>query len=670
MNHLITVVVPIFRVEKYLSRCVNSIISQSYKNLEIILVDDGSDDACPMLCDEYALKDDRIKVIHQKNGGLSNARNSGIKIAKGEYIAFIDSDDAVSLNFIQKLYDAIIKTGADIAQCNYLNFTKELPTVQEDSVEAQVYSPKEMLIKLCQNRCAISTVVAWSKLYKTSLFNDVLYAEGKLHEDEFTTYKLFDKASKIAVIDQPLYYYFENSEGITHKKIDSRRLDAMEAFLERYDYYVKKGYNELLPSLTCKIFESFLVLSRLIKNDIKDYNKFNTRINLLYKQAKSRLNVNALSKQNKIVFKLSNSYKAFKFNLKFIEFLRKTLKALGIISLYKKIRNRKVNKAYKNEIKTLFKGYKPEKTAFILGSIEYDNLGDHAILYAQKKFLLDNLQDYRVIEVRAHLFDKTKKLLSKKISPKSLITIAGGGNMGDIWIDDENRRREIIKLFPLNRIIVFPQTVFYSETVEGIKELNKSKSIYFEHDNLTLSARESTSFNLIKEYYPKAKIVLTPDTVLSLTKFKGEKKRNGVGICIREDKEKSVSACSIQKLKESLTDNNIAFEDFSTISKTNVSLKEREKKLDEIFNQISSYELVITDRLHAMIFSYLTNTPCLVLDNDNHKVYNIYNEWLKDCNYIKATNEENLLNDAINAYKKEYEISDIKFDFSELKGAL
>ena len=194
---LISIIVPVYRVESYLSRCVDSLLAQTYQNLEIILVDDGSPDQCPQICEDYAKKEERIHVIHQENRGLSGARNAGIDVAKGEYLAFVDSDDYVSDDYIQVMYDAIKATGCAISQCRFTYTKGEKLKENRGTGAFRIYRGNSLMEKLYGNEEeATWFVVAWNKLYRRDLFETIRYPEGRIHEDEATTYLLFDEAKK------------------------------------------------------------------------------------------------------------------------------------------------------------------------------------------------------------------------------------------------------------------------------------------------------------------------------------------------------------------------------------------------------------------------------------------------------------------------------------------
>lgn len=242
MSELITVIVPIYKVEKYLKKCVDSIRSQTYKNLEIILVDDGSPDNCPQMCDQYAKEDSRVKVIHKKNGGLSDARNSGIDIATGEYIAFVDSDDYISCDMIEKLYSRIIKDESDLVLCN-IDFVDEagnsidMSTIQTDDkiIDEEKFWHEFYGVNY------VYCVVAWNKLYRKKLFENVRYEKGRLHEDEYIIHKILSQCNKISFLKDVCYYYLQRADSIMGKNFSVRRLDGSEALINRSLYFKNKG---------------------------------------------------------------------------------------------------------------------------------------------------------------------------------------------------------------------------------------------------------------------------------------------------------------------------------------------------------------------------------------------------------------------------------------------
>ena len=242
-SNYISVIVPIYKVEDYLDRCVDSIVNQTYRNLEIILVDDGSPDKCPKMCDKWAEKDNRIRVIHKENGGLSDARNAGMRVATGDYISFIDSDDYISLDFYETLYNVALTQNADIVECSVVS------CYEDGRVDA--YEDDSLILSF-NTEDALSGLIAenpfhqhvWNKLYKAGHVRNITYAVGKLNEDEFWTYQVFGRAKKVSKINKTMYYYFQRSSSIMGKSYNIRRLDALEGKANRQKYI-----EERFPSL-------------------------------------------------------------------------------------------------------------------------------------------------------------------------------------------------------------------------------------------------------------------------------------------------------------------------------------------------------------------------------------------------------------------------------------
>ncbi len=240
----ISVIIPVYNIENYIEDCVQSIINQSYKDLEIILVDDGSSDNSPLICDELAKKDNRIKVIHKKNGGLSSARNAGIEIAKGEYFGFVDGDDIVNYQMYEFMINIAINEYADIVQCEYLKFLN-ISEIVDDIYDNKVtiFNNLQAIKNLYRPEINVSSIVTWSKIYKRDLFKDIRFPLGKLHEDEFTTYKLFYKANKIAYTNRKLCYYRQTPNSIMNSNFNKNRLDVLEALEERLDF-INSNFND------------------------------------------------------------------------------------------------------------------------------------------------------------------------------------------------------------------------------------------------------------------------------------------------------------------------------------------------------------------------------------------------------------------------------------------
>lgn len=277
---MISVIIPIYKVEKELNRCVDSIINQSYTDLEIILVDDGSPDRCPMICDDWLKKDQRIKVIHKDNGGLSDARNAGYKIAGGEYISFVDSDDWVYKDFYKIMLETLLKNKSDIVECDVTKTSDyKVDDLSINAINSQDYNVENALKELINDGVFHQHV--WNKLYKRDAIEDVLFEKGKLNEDEFWTYQVFGKAHQITKIDIPLYYYYQRDTSIMGQNYSLRRLDAVEAKYNR-ELYIEKHYPNLLDYATTNLYETCIYQGQMSLKYLSKENLKQAKKNITY----------------------------------------------------------------------------------------------------------------------------------------------------------------------------------------------------------------------------------------------------------------------------------------------------------------------------------------------------------------------------------------------------
>lgn len=266
MNPLISVIVPIYNTEKYLRECIESIQRQTYSNLEIILVDDESTDHCLAICDELALKDHRIKVIHKENGGAADARNVGTLQANGEYIIYIDSDDWIHIDMFQILYEALRKTGAQAASCEYQTDKYRIQRIKRTEIScesciAYQITEKYLYQKMKNGPCAI--------LLPAQVCKANLFPQGRLYEDLFTTYRFFWSCPKTVCVDPPLYFYRDNPDSAMHRAYTPRMFDEIDAVEEIVDF-AKREAPALLPAAYSRKFSAYAQVFRWIPAEQKD----------------------------------------------------------------------------------------------------------------------------------------------------------------------------------------------------------------------------------------------------------------------------------------------------------------------------------------------------------------------------------------------------------------
>lgn len=269
---LISVIIPVYKVEKYVEKCIQSVINQTYENLQIILVDDGSPDNCGKICDEYAKKDHRIEVIHKSNGGLSDARNKGLEIAKGEYIGFVDSDDYIEADMYEVLYNLLKQYNADVSICNFYTVSQGKISIKNADNGINEYNRIEILKEILLDKNIQS--YAWNKLYKKELFDEIKYPIGKKYEDIGTTFFLLEKCNKVVVTGKSEYYYINRQDSIVNNVTESTITDYIELIIQRYDY-IEENIKELSSYNKDYLKRILKTAEKDIKslNEVGDYTK-------------------------------------------------------------------------------------------------------------------------------------------------------------------------------------------------------------------------------------------------------------------------------------------------------------------------------------------------------------------------------------------------------------
>lgn len=275
---MISVIIPVYGVEKYLDKCVESVINQTYPEFEIILVDDGSPDNCPSMCDNWARRDDRIKVIHKKNGGLSSARNAGLDIADGEYVFFLDSDDYISEDCLERLFRAVLSDKSDVAVCDSVKVSESGEQLKPSAVSDSRCISREELFSCVGKRGDWLYIVSWGKLFKAELFENIRFPEGKLNEDEFVFYRVFDKCRSVSFCKDAVYSYVQR-EGSIMSAYTPKRLDAVEAYMLQSEFFSANGFTVAVSAIRCRAYD--VAVNVFLNNRLSPFDR-------LFRQALSR----------------------------------------------------------------------------------------------------------------------------------------------------------------------------------------------------------------------------------------------------------------------------------------------------------------------------------------------------------------------------------------------
>ena len=632
----ISVIVPVYRVKPYLHRCVDSILAQTYSDFDLILIDDGCPDGCGAVCDEYAQKDARIHVIHQNNGGLSSARNTGInwsiKNSKSEWISFVDSDDWIHPRYLELLIAAAGDTQLDVIIGGYFRTNGETFPEPERHKERAVIRPADDYYV----KSIVNATVSWGKLVRKKYYEEIQFPVGKVHEDEFTTYKILFRQKNLAVVDLPLYAYFQNKQGIMMKPWSPSRLDAMLAMDEQLSFFHKLGRKEIekvvLKRYLNSISRNLIAIqesSALQEKDRDHYRK------LLEKRRRRLLLTNRRlfpvfeSEENKEVY-----YEAFPIMRTFSKLWTGTRGIMKRSALVHAV-GKKVKRVWlrREDIRTAIRYKKATafKKAVLLQTPIHGNLGDHAIAMAE-------MQMFEKLCISCCDFPYTKgieKWCAAVTSRKKLIVITGGGFMGSLWMNEEWRIRDTLRFFSKNKVIIFPQTVYFDfSSPEGRECFEASKRYYENHPDLTLFVREKQSYDFVRQYMPEINVHLVPDTVMVLDYQTENRKRDGALVCMRKDKERLLPDEDYQNLVDILEKRYSHVRVSSTIIPGPIKPERRNQEVSGKLEEFASAEVAITDRLHGMIFAAVTETPCIVMDSLSHKLRGCY-RWLEDLDYIK-----------------------------------
>ncbi len=629
---MISVIVPIYNVEKYLSKCIDSIANQSYRDLEIILVDDGSTDSSGAICDEYAKNDNRIVVIHKQNGGLSSARNAGLDVANGEYIGFIDSDDYIHQEMYSKMLKSIKNENADLCICcfEYVYENSEQAKIDVSPFDkASTFSKDEILLKMIGSSSdSVQYITAVNKLYKREIFSELRFEEGRIHEDEFIAHHVYDKCQRVVQIPDKLYYYLQRGGSITNSRYSVKKLDAAYAFYGRYLYF-KRNKNKLGKKKS--ILQAYGVL-------VNALNRLNYRKNKEY----------ILPIVKKLIFNFDLSWRALRLLLLIIK--REVFSRLSCIKF--KLKSKKAFKMARKDKK---------KIAIILATPTHGNLGDQAIVYSEKRFLNSlGFSNRQIIEIQNEYYLAYNDVLLDFVHQDDTIVVDGGGNLGTLWSYEDDKITQILSEYKHNKIIVFPQTMYYDDSEQAKKRIEKNRKVYYECNDLTISFRDAASYEFAKSTFPEINSIFCPDIVMSITDLNYDFERKDVLLCFREDLEKIVTDSSIEKLKKSLKSKGLDFRNTSTLVPGYVSFENREAILNDKWKEFASAKLVITDRLHAMIFSAINSTPCISIDNLSKKVSGSY-KWLDGLDYVKCVDS---LDDAIVLIDPLCNIKECKYIFN------
>ncbi len=611
----LSVILPTYNAEKYLKEAVESILNQTFTDFELLIIDDNSTDKTREIINTY--DDKRIRLINGPRKNLAAALNTGIKESKGEYIARMDADD---ISFPER-FEEQLKTFKEHPEIDILGTKAELLSQKKckDKYFLQFFyedKPEVFYIGAVNvlNTCVFChpTVMFKREIFdKYNLFYDENYTAG---EDQ----ELWTRAvlmTKLAVLNKPLLKYRIHNTNLTDKICDLGLKLTRDAKI--------KLLNTLLPYNKANL--------KSLQNLESESYKINEAINTMISENKPFDETVKTTLAEKI-FSSKNIYT--------LRGKRKILTLFGIKFKFKVKSDRETDIIDKtSEIEQLFYStinFVPvkDKKIFLFGTSRHNNIGDAAIAEAEIKFAEKYFPEYQIIEFSTWEFDNNLKYLKYVMTPYDMIWCSGGGNFGNRYLGEEELRRKVVQNFPQNPIFIFPQSIFFTEDRQGLKEIAISRKIYESHPNVTIMNRDPKSLEYAKEYFPNTKSFLFPDIVCSYP-YNKNFEREGVLCCIRDVGDESAMNEEQYNQVMNFTKNlNIPVDYTKNLySESYISKFKRNYIVEEQLNNFAKHKFVITDRLHGLIFSIITKTPCIAIKSQDHKLKEFLN-FLKDCKSI------------------------------------
>lgn len=633
LKPLVSVIIPIYNVEKYLEKCLVTVTNQTYENLQIILVDDGSTDDSATLCKKWVRKDPRIELHQKANGGLSSARNYGLKFAKGKYVSFVDSDDWLAIDMIYKMVNVFLNNDVQMVTCQFLSVYSDgrVQISYRQNEHLKVVNVEEMFRLILEDQSQTNHI--WRKMFKRDLIPEKPFDTGRNFEDMLAMPYLLKNCSKVACLKEALYFYRQRESGSILSSVSPQK------YLD-WHYAVSESTNRIIqinPALVnlCKsslIHKDIAITISLINNHmIKD-----PRINKLVLSLSHEMNMYmrfAYHPNERIFIKLMSLSRSL---TTFSYFLLVSKHSL-LRRVFRHVRSWIIRLRESKDFSKQFLDNTRQKFV-ILGTPDYGNLGDQALKFAEYDFISDYFSKYSIVPVPIGLLSNTFILnkLNAAINTNDIVSLQAGGNIGTLYPGIHKIQQRALQRFEHDKAFIFPQTLYFSNDPEGQKMLRQTDNVYKKMDHFMLTVRDNASYRFANNHLKGIYCEKMPDMALRLkVNHNLTQKRAGALILLRNDSEQTMDVRTLDRLLNILekkygdqvwqSDTHIHYDDIDD--------DEAKIQLNRLINQIERVNLVITDRLHGMIFSAITNTPCVVLPSKSPKIVGVY-EWIKNNHYI------------------------------------
>ena len=642
----VSVIVPMYKVERYIKSCVDSILAQTFQDFEIILVDDASPDNCAELCQKFYGDNEKVRLVrHEKNLGLGPARNTGMKHAVGKYIYFVDSDDLILPAALEKLFNVAERTNAQVVRTAgwYKLKQEEAKPVHAKDLKLtwarynnEGFLPNNLIYRFEQLWKKIElNPSAWCGFYRRDFLetNQIQFISIICEDVPFHLIVL-GLAERFYILHDAVYIYRIRENSIMTAKDVGKLSRAIHAMVVG-SIFTAKFLNRLPDTEKSKIWRDSLLMAFFDSFFIKQITlPFYKDLNLTTEmnETVNKALVQFFGDGAPFVRYFFNGYHLYR---RQSEILLQQRNQIAAQAAALQQQNQRLNTTLStfvreqdalSEIINVLKA--DGKRILLMGTPSHGNLGDQAIVLGELHVLKNYFPEYKVIEISYdYLTGERGEILfalgfEKFVRRDDVIFWPGGGNLGNLWIDEENLRRRMIEKFPHNKIVIFPQSICFTADDAGRQELARSQKIYNAHKNLHLMTRDEVSFAFAKKFFPAVKNYLLPDAVTVLQGIVDdvEIERKGVLFVLRRDKEKVRDDTAIKQIQNYLTAKNIPFEVTDTVIGEKVTAQIREQKVRDMLLKIRGSKLVVTDRFHGTIFSFVTRTPVLAFKSFDTKI--------------------------------------------------
>ena len=644
---LVSVIVIGYNVENYIEQCLSSVMSQDYDNIEVIFVNDGSTDNTLNIAKRISKQNPKIRLVSKENGGIVSARIEGFKCSSGDYIAFVDGDDWTNPTMISSLVQGIYlddSREADIVVGNiyYQNINGEFEILEQRPMK-EILIGEEYLLSVMTDELAH---FMFGKLYKRCLLERIRYGRFPhvtMAEDLLTNCVLGLQNPLVHIINKCNYYYRYNVSSCSRAG-DYRLLEQMRTLRYIEKYVDKQGMLDQYRRLIDYQWFSYAFL--YLTNEQVD-TRVKKRIastcclkmQLWKKNKYVKRSWSAVGKKTRLYFLMQILHPSF------------LVEITAMVRLYRFCKESFVlveNKAYDCKMK-----YSNRKRIasikdserirmFLIGTSDRSNIGDHTIADSEKDFLEAFFSDYQIEEITGDCYRQGKRSLERKIKKEDVLLVSGGGFLGELWKQEDEMVRDIIRRFSLNKVIILPQTVFFYQTNISNSDYNTFVSVYNGHKKLRVFLRDNKSCELMKKIIGEKNVGLYPDMALLSKRIKRNPctRSKEVLLCFRNDKEKVVTKYDIYRITKMVEADGFGVKYTSTLAEGkhsgDIQLKDRKNRIINKIDEFSKASLVITDRLHGMIISILSGTPCIAFDNISEKVGGVYAQWLECIPQVKV----------------------------------